>query len=64
MILSPEQSLPPQLGLGLVQARSLIITPRPSPQVAEQFVILFQSLHPPFTKGISVSIHGLSLLCS
>ena len=62
MILSPEQSSPPQPGLGLVQLRCLVITPRPSPQFAEQFVILYQSLHPPCTKGISVSIHGLLLL--
>ena len=58
MILLPEQSLPPQLGLGLVQLRCLVITP--SPQVAEQFVILYQSLHPPSTKRVSVSTHGLA----
>ena len=51
-MLLPEHSLPPQLGLGWVHVRCWVITP--SPQVAEKFVILFQSLHPPCTKGISV----------
>ena len=49
VIFSPKQSLPPQLGLGLVHVRCWIITP--SPQVTEQCVPFFQSLHPPSTKN-------------
>ena len=48
MVFSPKQSLPPQLGLGRVHVRFLVITP--SPQVAEQSVMFSQSLHPPSTK--------------
>ena len=46
---SPWQSLPPQLGLGWVQLRHLVITP--PPQDLEQSVILYHGLHPPSTKS-------------
>ena len=49
---SPEQSLPPQLGLGWVHERCWVITPS-----LEQAVTFCQLLHPPSTIANSQLLH-------
>ena len=57
--LSPWQSLPPQLGLGLVHARLVVIMP--PPQLAEHSDSSFHSLHPPST-GTQQKLNNLKLV--